>query len=90
MSKVFIYSVYGDYDESDEITAVFDSREKAERWDKRMHELQELHQKYHRDGTVKGSTVRCPEIIALTKEARTYDEYISGGYIGKIVEMEVE
>ena len=90
MTKVFIYSVYGDYDEDSEITVVFDSREKAEKWDKRMHELLELHQKYHKDGTVKGSTYRCPEIIALMKEARTYDGYGSGGYIGNIVEMEVE
>lgn len=90
MTKVFIYSVYGDYDEDSEITVVFDSREKAEKWDKRMHELLDLHQKYHEDGTVKGSTSQCPEIIALVKEARTYDGYGNGGYIGKIIEMEVE
>ncbi len=90
MNKVFIYSVYGDYDEGSEISIVFDSREKAEKWDKRMHELLDLHQKYHEDGTVKGSTSTCPEIIALAKEARTWDGYHSGGYIGSITEMEVE
>jgi len=94
MTKVFIYSVYGDWDEDSEITVVFDSIEKAEKWDERMHELLKLHQKYHEDGTVakcgKG-TSRCPEVISLMKEARTFhDGYSSGGYIGKIVAMEVE
>ena len=88
MTKVFIYSVYGDWDESNEISIVFDSREKAEKWNKRMHELLELHQKYHKDGTVKGSTSTCPEIIALKKEARTLDG--CGGYIGEIIEREIE
>jgi len=53
MTTVFIYSVYGDYDEGDEISIVFDSMEKAEKWDERMHELLALHNKYHEDGTVR-------------------------------------
>ncbi|KKL88805.1 hypothetical protein LCGC14_1921000 [marine sediment metagenome] len=90
--KVYVYKVYGDYDEEDVVSKVFDSKEKAEKWNKRMHELIDLHNKYHRDGTVTrsgGSTLTCPEIIALMKESCTWDGY-SGGYIGDITERELE
>ena len=85
--KVYVYKVFGDYDEEDKVTKVFDSKEKVEKWDIRMRELQDLHQKYHRDGTVmrsRGGTASCPEIIALQKEAGSED------YLGQIFEMDIE
>jgi len=82
--KVYVYKVNGDYDENDEVTKVFDTREKADKWHKRMKELVELHQKYHEDGTVKGSTSECPQIIALRKESGSVH------YTGEIVELELE
>ena len=86
---MWIYQTKWDYDGGSKITNVFDSKEKAEKWHKRMLEIEELHEKYHRDGTVDkyDSTYNCPEILALCKEARvdTYE-----GYVGHIVEMEIE
>jgi len=85
--KVWIFQTNYDYDGGLEITKVFDSKEKAEKWKKRMVELTKLHNQYHRDGTVErsgGGTNSCPEIIALQKEAGNDD------YEGNIVEREVE
>jgi len=85
--KVYIYKTYGNYNEQGEITKVFDSKDKTERWHKRMVELSNLHNQYHRDGTVTrsgGSTSSCPEILALQKEAGCED------YLGDIIEMDVE
>jgi len=85
--KVYVYKVYGDYDESDDVTKVFDSRKKAQEWHRRMKELVNLHNEYHKDGTVDrsgGSTDVCPEIIKLRKEAG------SENYTGEIVELELE
>ncbi len=82
--KVYIFQTFWDYDGGAEITKVFDSKEKAISWKKRMEELAKLHEKYHKNGMVKGSTNDCPEIIALQKEAGCKE------YLGKIIEMEVE
>jgi len=85
--KVFVFQTNWDYDGGAEVTKVFDSREKAEKWKKHMKELEELHNKYHEDGTVSrsgGGTSMCPEIIALQKEAGSED------YLGYIVELELE
>lgn len=82
--KVYIFQTNWDYDGGAEITKVFDSKEKAEKWKKRMEELCELHNEYHRDGTVRRNTSSCPEIIALQKEAGSKD------YLGVFYEMEVE
>ena len=49
-----------------------------------MQELCDLHNKYHRDGKVKGSTSIDPYIKKLRDEAGSYD------YLGDIVEREVE
>jgi L-rhamnose mutarotase len=82
--KVWIFQTNWYYDGGADITKVFDSKEKAEKWKKRMEELSKLHDQYHSDGTVKGSTYDCPEIQALIKEAGSED------YLGEIVEMTVE
>jgi len=85
--KVYIFQTDWNYDGGAEITKVFDSKEKADKWKKRMGELHDLHEQYHRDGTVKAyasGTSGYPEIIALRKEAG--NDY----YLGNIVEMDVE
>ena len=81
---VFVYFVWGDYDEPGEVRKVFDSREKAEKWNKRMKEILNLHNKYHRDLKIKGSTMTDPYIFKLRQEA--------GGenYIGEIVELKLD
>lgn len=85
--KVYIFQTIPDYDQDAEIIKVFDSKEKAEKWNLRMEELTVLHNKYHEDGTVDrsgGGTSECPEIQALVKEAG------SENYEGQIIEKEVE
>lgn len=87
--KVWIYKVDGWYDAGDEVRKVFDTKEKAEKWHKRMIELSDLHSQYHKDGTVKQDTSECPEIIALRKEA-CCAEIGNDEYNGEIIEMELE
>ena len=81
--KVWIFQIPWDYDGGANVTKVFDSKEKAEKWKKRMEELTELYIKLTQDGCSDNISER----NALDKEAGT--NYEIGGYEGIILEREI-
>ncbi len=85
--KVWIFQTPWDYSGGAEVTKVFDSKEKAENWQKRMEELDERHKKIYERINEPDFNVDTAhgKVLLLEKEAGS-DYPFHGGFF----EMEVK
>jgi len=90
--KVWVYHVDGGYGTIAEVRKIFDTRDKAEKWHRRMLELTKMHEQYRRFGMFvnkDGVDTKLNEINALKIEAGCLD-LGNDMYDGVIMEVNVE
>lgn len=69
--KVYLCGVRGNINESDRVMKIVRTKKQAEQWLSRMNSMARLHNKYFREGLVRGSTSESELIQALINEAGT-------------------